>query len=82
MAIKTRVWPSVLAAVLVLAPAATPANATAKGNPQAYAFLSRSSNASEPIARWNPCQAVRYRVNLDRSTKGALADVQGAVASC
>jgi hypothetical protein len=77
--LRRRFLPAVLAAGFVLTPAAAPAQAAAKSNPEAYAFLSRQSNAAAPIARWNPCQPVRYRVNLDRSTAGALADVQGAL---
>ncbi|MFF5288930.1 hypothetical protein [Paractinoplanes globisporus] len=77
---RRRIVPAVLAAALVLAPATAPAGAAAKGNPKAYAFLSRSSGDPVPIARWNPCKPIRYRVNLDRSASGALADVKGAIA--
>ena len=44
------------------------------GNSNAYTFL------STPIARWNPCQVIGYRVNLANSTAGALTDVKGAIA--
>ncbi|MGZ6889156.1 MAG: hypothetical protein ACXVGM_03940 [Oryzihumus sp.] len=30
----------------------------------AYAFLSRLAGSTAPIARWNPCQPIGYRVNL------------------
>ena len=30
--------------------------------------------------RWNPCQAIHYRVNLAHAPKGALADVRSAIA--
>ncbi|GAB1642220.1 hypothetical protein [Krasilnikovia sp. MM14-A1259] len=49
-----------------------------RGNPRAYKFLSRSAPA-DLIARWNPCKPIGYRVNLDRSDKGALTDVRAAV---
>lgn len=60
-------------------PGTTPAT-TGAGNPQAYAFLSQSSDASAKIARWNPCAPIGYRVNTALASAGALADVQGAVA--
>ena len=44
------------------------------GRPGQHSFMSR------PIPRWNPCQPIRYRVNLRRATRGALKDVRGAVA--
>ena len=49
------------------------------GNSNAYTFLS-SNTASTPIARWNPCQVIGYRVNLANSTAGALTDVKDAIA--
>ena len=46
-----------------------------------YAFLSRAGHPAAVIARWNPCSGpIGYRVNLARAPRGALADVQGAVA--
>lgn len=34
----------------------------------------------QPAPRWNPCTPIRYRVNTRQATKGALADVKGAMA--
>lgn len=54
-----------------------PGSATAsaaKGNPKAYALMSKN-----PVARWNPCAVIGYRVNLSKAPKGALADVKGAI---
>ena len=46
-----------------------------------YAFLSRVGHPGAAIARWNPCSGpIGYRVNLAQAPRGALADVQGAVA--
>ncbi|MEU7901297.1 hypothetical protein [Actinoplanes sp. NPDC049118] len=78
-----------LALALVTAPSAAKAAApddgptasaagNARGNPRAFAFLSRSK-PTDPIARWNPCKPINYRVNLDRSRAGALKDVKGAI---
>jgi hypothetical protein len=61
---------------------------TPRSNPKAYAFLSRTGNASAPIARWNPCtdtgqvdhHAIGYRVNPTGAPAGGLADVAGALA--
>jgi hypothetical protein len=54
------------------------ARSSARGNLNAYAFLSQQAPGS-PIARWNPCQAITYRVNDGRASAGALADVQEAL---
>ena len=48
------------------------------GYPTAYRFLT-SNYPSMPIARWNPCQVIGYRVNFANSTPGALTDVLGAI---
>ena len=48
------------------------------GNSHAYRFLT-SNTPSTPIARWNPCQTIGYRVNLANSTAGALTDVRRAI---
>jgi hypothetical protein len=50
----------------------------ASGDPSKYAFEGRGQDGLP--ARWNPCQVVRYKVNLSglRDTQG-LADVQNAV---
>lgn len=50
------------------------------GNPKAYRFETSGWTPAEPIARWNPCQVIGYRVNLANSTAGALTDVKGAIA--
>lgn len=42
------------------------------GNPEAYRFLTSGGTPAEPIARWNPCRDIGYRVNLANSTAGAL----------
>ncbi|MGZ4744892.1 MAG: hypothetical protein ACXVYS_16925 [Oryzihumus sp.] len=59
-------------------------------NPKAYAFLSRPSSASAPLARWNPCSpqgvpdhhAIGYAVNVTGLSPAAAtsvsADVRGA----
>jgi hypothetical protein len=47
----------------------------AAGNPKAYAFLSQAT-PTQPIARWNPCAVINYRVN---GSAGALADAKEAV---
>ena len=44
------------------------------GRPGQHSFMSR------PVPRWDPCQPIRYRVNLRRATRGALKDVKGAIA--
>jgi hypothetical protein len=51
----------------------------ARGNPRAFAFISRSA-AGDPIARWNPCARIGYRVNARLGGRGALADTREALA--
>jgi len=51
-----------------------------RGNPKAYRFRTSGMTPVQPIARWNPCQSIGYRVNLANSTAGALSDVKGAIA--
>lgn len=43
------------------------------GRARSHAFFTR------PVARWDPCRRIDYRVNARRATKGALKDVRGAV---
>jgi uncharacterized membrane protein len=45
----------------------------AGGNAADHAFLYLLNG--QPV-RWNPCQAIHYRVDLDEAPKGALADVK------
>jgi hypothetical protein len=52
---------------------------TARGNPRAFGFISRSA-AGDPVARWNPCAPIGYRVNARLGGTGALADTRGALA--
>ena len=40
-----------------------------------YGFLSRQVNPKAPIARWNPCVAIGFRVNPTGGGTGATADV-------
>ncbi|GAA4351281.1 matrixin family metalloprotease [Angustibacter luteus] len=40
-----------------------------------YGFLSRQVNAKAPVARWNPCAAIGYRVSSVGGGAGATADV-------
>jgi hypothetical protein len=51
---------------------------TARGNPGAFSFISRS-RAGDPIARWDPCHRIGYRVNARLGGRGALADAREAV---
>jgi len=44
-----------------------------------YGFLSRQGSSSAPIARWNPCAAIGYRVNPTGGGSGATAEVIAAV---
>ena len=53
---------------------------TYRGNPKAYRFRATGMTPVQPIARWNPCQSIGYRVNPANSTAGALSDVKGAIA--
>jgi hypothetical protein len=48
------------------------------GNAKAYAFLSQQS-PGQPIARWNPCAVIHYRVNAAGASSGAVADAREAV---
>ena len=50
-----------------------------RGNPRAYAFISKE-RASDPVARWNPCARIGYRVNARQGGPGALADTREALA--
>lgn len=50
----------------------------ARGNPRAYAFISRSETG-DPVARWNPCRRIGYRVNARQGGRGALDDAKRAV---
>ena len=69
------------AARLVSAHEPVLATATTTASAAHYAFLSRAGHPGAVIARWNPCSGpIGYRVNLARAPRGALADVQGAVA--
>jgi hypothetical protein len=47
-------------------------------NPAGYESQYKYSTST--AARWNPCQAIGYRVNARQATSGALADVKGAFA--
>jgi hypothetical protein len=51
----------------------------ARGNPRAFAFISKQ-RASDPVARWNPCARIGYRVNARQGGPGALADTREALA--
>ena len=51
---------------------------TARGNPDAFSFISRS-RAGDPVARWNPCRRIGYRVNARLGGRGALADTREAI---
>ena len=44
-----------------------------KGDLRSVAYLTK------PASRWDPCQSIRYRVNLGGAPKGAAADVDQAV---
>jgi hypothetical protein len=35
--------------------------------------------ADKPVARWNPCEPIGYRVNAKQARAGALKDVKGAL---
>jgi hypothetical protein len=63
-----------------LAAATTVTKRSYRGNPKAYRFRTSGMTPVQPIARWNPCQTIGYRVNLANSTAGALTDVKGAIA--
>ena len=53
---------------------------TSTASPSAYAFLSRQSSSTAPVARWDSCAGpIGYRVNLTNAPAGALADVTEAV---
>ena len=43
-----------------------------------YGFLSRQGNAKAPVARWNPCSPIGYRVNPTGGGAGATAEVIAA----
>jgi len=51
----------------------------ARGNPRAFAFISQQ-RAGDPVARWNPCARIGYRVNARQGGRGALADTREALA--
>ena len=73
---------AVVAAALVCLPLLTvsaSAALAARGNPRAFAFISKST-ARDPIARWNPCASIGYRVNARLGGAGALADTREALA--
>ena len=72
---------AVAVAALVCVPLVTvtaQAALNARGNARAYKFISRSS-AGDPVARWNPCARIGYRVNARLGGRGALADTRGAL---
>lgn len=48
--------------------------AVGRGNPKSVAYF------LQPIARWDPCTPIRYRVNLEGAPKGAAADIDRAIA--
>jgi hypothetical protein len=83
--LRARVAAVAVAAVVLCTPlllteaAHAGARAGARGNPRAYAFISRSG-AGDPVARWNPCARIGYRVNARLGGGGALADTRGALA--
>ena len=56
---------------------------TASGDTDARAALNLGSSKSYRInpdkARWNPCAPIPYKVNLGRTTAGALKDVKTAI---
>lgn len=58
---------------------AQPGSASAAGDADAYAFLSRRSGYDH-TARWNPCEPISYRVNLSHAPRGSLTEVKIAVA--
>ncbi|WP_426564363.1 matrixin family metalloprotease [Angustibacter sp. McL0619] len=45
-----------------------------------YGFLSRQGNSRAPVARWNPCTSIGYRVNPTGGGSGATAEVKVAAA--
>ncbi|MGN6635828.1 MAG: hypothetical protein ACTHJ6_10275 [Oryzihumus sp.] len=53
--------------------------ATVAATASAYAFLSHPAGSTAPVARWNPCQPIGYRVNLTGAPLGAAAEVTEAV---
>jgi hypothetical protein len=60
-----------LAGVVAAGPAAA-----ARGAATSYTL----SKQGKTVLRWNPCQAIHYRVNTRYAPPGALADVREAVA--
>jgi hypothetical protein len=68
-----------LCAPLLVTSTAFSAGTGARGNPRAFAFISRT-DAGDPVARWNPCRRIGYRVNARQGGPGALADAKKAVA--
>ncbi len=79
--LTSRLVAAVAAAVVCLPLVTVSASAaiSARGNPQAFKFISRSA-AGGPIARWNPCSRIGYRVNARLGGNGALADTRQALA--
>lgn len=55
-----------------------PSGAQPPGDSTAFAFLSVRSG-HELVARWNPCETIAYRVNLDGAPPGSLTAVRTAV---
>jgi Peptidase M66 len=76
---------AVVVAALVCAPLVTVVSVSAygalaaRGNPRAFAFISKQ-RAGDPVARWNPCARIGYRVNARQGGPGALADTREALA--
>lgn len=68
----------VLASVILLGTAITPALRAweARGRSKEFTFM--ASHAGDPV-RWNPCEAIHYVVNLGAAPTGSLKDVQDAV---
>ncbi|MEV6596966.1 hypothetical protein AB0M36_08905 [Actinoplanes sp. NPDC051346] len=56
-----------------------PGSAQPPGDTDAYAFMSRRSG-HDLVARWNPCEGINYRVNLDHAPEGSLIEIKIAVA--
>jgi hypothetical protein len=81
LTLRSRLAAAVAAALVCVPLLTVAANAalTARGNPRAFAFISRFT-AGDPVARWNPCARIGYRVNARLGGHGALADTREALA--
>lgn len=65
---------------VLIAPTAADAT-TLRGSSRSYSVsYAATPGSAKAVVRWNPCQTIRYRLNLRYAPRGAATDVRSALA--